>query len=139
MSTTVQLSDDSGTRALEIREIRRLGHGYEVVVATDDDVEGHVMSVAWAVDGFLKVSARDARALRVEVHDDAGGRVLRTLPDADDDVAGHALWRREWRMAAEPHVTAGGPAGHGLSPQQIATLAGGAAAAYLALIDSTER
>ena len=133
MQTTVELSDETGAQVLRVGEPKKVADGYEVRITSDDDTEGHVMSVAWAMDGYLKVSARDERAVRVEVHDAETGRIFKAVPEDSDDVSAHAMAQHEWDMALEPDADV---AGHTLSAEEVATLAGGAATAYLALVQA---
>jgi hypothetical protein len=64
---------------------------YTIRITTEDDTEGHFLSVARASEGYLRVASRDGRAYRVEVHDVDDGQVFKAIPEGDDDVAGHSL------------------------------------------------
>ncbi len=135
MATTVRIADDSEAHVFTIEEPTQDDGGeYSVRVTVDDDTEGHVLSAAWAVDGYLKVAARDGRAMRVDVHDTPRGRWFRARRASDDDVAGHALEEHEWQGEIEGDDDV---AGHVAKRDDKTLLSAASATALAAMLYST--
>src|SRR5918997_2213140 len=128
-----KLSFTDGTTAHHVRfdppERTEQGDYTVRIYSGEDDTQGHVLSVAMAVDGFLKVSARDARAMRVDVHDEGGRRWFRATPESSEDVSGHALEEHSWEISAEESDVQG----HDASKATAANVAFGAATAFVAM------
>jgi hypothetical protein len=128
---SLRISDGSRTHHLEFGTIERSPSGdYTVEVKEPDEVHAHMFSVAAPVDGFMKVTGRDARALRVEVHEHAAGWSLRAAPESSDDVSGHSLEEHSWEATLDD--TDDDVEGHDASKAAVAQMAFGTAAAYVA-------
>jgi hypothetical protein len=131
---SMRISDGSRTHHLEFGGIERSPRGdYVVAIKSPDDVRAHMFSVAAPVDGFMKVTARDARAFRVEVHDHGGRMSYRAVSEDADDVSGHVREEHTWEASTDD---ADDVEGHDSSKAAAAQVAFGAAAAHVALHDS---
>jgi len=135
MATLVKLSDGSRAHHLRVDDPERTERGdYIVRITSDDDTQGHMLSVAMAVDGYLKVSARDARAMRVEVHDVDKGRRFKAIPETTDDVSGHSMQEHEWQLSQGSDDVQGS----GMSNDEITSVTLGAATALVAMLHAEE-
>jgi hypothetical protein len=128
MATVLRLSDGSRERVLRMEPPRLTESGdYVVDLLSDDDAQAHTLTVARAAEGYMRVSGRDARATRVEVHDRADEALIRAVRESGDDVAGHVLAEHEWTLA----VDEGDVGGHSMPNPEHTAVALAAAVALL--------
>jgi len=109
------------------------GGDYTIRITTEDDTEGHFLSVVRASEGHLQVASRDGCAYGSRSHDVDDGQVFKAIPEDADDVARHAMRQREWGVEIEGEDDV---EGHGLSRSDVALAALAASTAVMAMLNS---